>query len=48
MILRAVNATRQIAKRQMTWLRGWKNLHWVSQDTKASVDLIEKKLRQKK
>ena len=48
MIGKAVNATRQLAKRQMTWLRGWKNLYWVSQDTKASVELIEKKLRQKK
>ena len=48
MIVKAVNATRQFAKRQMTWLRGWKNLHWVSQDTKASVKLIEKKLRLKK
>tara|TARA_B110001454_G_scaffold156696_1_gene145943 strand:- start:404 stop:1342 length:939 start_codon:yes stop_codon:yes gene_type:complete len=48
MIVKAVNATRQLAKRQMTWLRGWKNLYWVSQDTKASVKLIEKKLRLKK
>jgi len=48
MVEKAVNATRQLAKRQMTWLRGWKNLHWVSQDTKASVKLIEKKLRLKK
>ena len=48
MTVKAVNATRQLAKRQMTWLRGWKNLYWVSQDTKASVDLIEKKLRLKK
>jgi len=48
MIVKAVNATRQLAKRQITWLRGWKNLHWVSQDTKASVKLIEKKLRLKK
>ena len=48
MTVKAVNATRQLAKRQMTWLRGWKNLHWVSQDNKASVELIEKKLRLKK
>ena len=48
MIVNAVNATRQLAKRQMTWLIGWKNLHWVSQDTEASVKLIEKKLRLKK
>ena len=48
MTVKAVNATRQLAKRQMTWLRGWKDLHWLSQDTKASVKLIEKKLRLKK
>ena len=27
MIFRGIVATRQLAKRQMTWLRGWKNLH---------------------
>ena len=48
MVIKAVNATRQLAKRQMTWLRGWKNLHWVSHDIKVSVGVIEGKLRQKK
>ena len=48
MIVKAVNATRQFAKRQMTWLRGWKNLCLLSQNIKASVKLIEKKLRLKK
>jgi tRNA A37 N6-isopentenylltransferase MiaA len=43
-----VNATRQLAKRQMTWLRGWKNLCLLSQNINASVKLIEKKLRLKK
>ena len=44
MIIKAVNATRQLAKRQMTWLRRWDNLHWVSQDTDVSIDLIKRKL----
>lgn len=26
---RALIASRQLAKRQMTWLRGWDNLHWL-------------------
>ena len=46
MIVKAVNATRQLAKRQMTWLRKWNNLNWVSQDTQKSLDLIQEKLRQ--
>lgn len=29
MVYRGVCATRQLAKRQMTWLRGWQNLHWL-------------------
>jgi tRNA dimethylallyltransferase len=45
MIIKAVNATRQLAKRQMTWLRRWDNLHWVNQDTDASIDLIKRKLQ---
>ncbi|MDC0602140.1 tRNA (adenosine(37)-N6)-dimethylallyltransferase MiaA [Aliiglaciecola sp.] len=27
LVFRGVAATRQLAKRQLTWLRGWKNLH---------------------
>jgi tRNA dimethylallyltransferase len=29
MVFKGVVATRQLAKRQMTWLRGWANLHWL-------------------
>ncbi|WP_158379533.1 tRNA (adenosine(37)-N6)-dimethylallyltransferase MiaA [Candidatus Williamhamiltonella defendens] len=32
MIYRGVCATRQLAKRQMTWLRRWKNLYWLDSD----------------
>ncbi len=26
---RCITATRQLAKRQLTWLRGWPDLHWI-------------------
>jgi tRNA dimethylallyltransferase len=29
MLERGVIATRQLAKRQFTWLRGWSDLHWL-------------------
>jgi tRNA dimethylallyltransferase len=32
MVARAVNATRQLAKRQMTWLRSESELHWLFDD----------------
>ncbi len=32
MIERGVIATRQLAKRQFTWLNGWQNLHWLYTD----------------
>lgn len=35
MIERGIAATRQLAKRQLTWLRGWDQLHWVYTDTEA-------------
>jgi len=33
MIDKAIIATRQLAKRQMTWLRSWENLIWLDSDT---------------
>lgn len=33
MIAKGVAATRQLAKRQLTWLRGWEDLNWVYTDT---------------
>ncbi len=35
MIDRGVAATRQLAKRQLTWLRGWPELNWVYTDTES-------------
>ncbi|ARU95317.1 tRNA (adenosine(37)-N6)-dimethylallyltransferase MiaA [Tatumella citrea] len=32
MVFRGIVATRQLAKRQVTWLRGWQNVHWLDSD----------------
>ncbi|UDG79510.1 tRNA (adenosine(37)-N6)-dimethylallyltransferase MiaA [Candidatus Steffania adelgidicola] len=32
MVFRGICATRQLAKHQMTWLRGWRNLHWLDSE----------------
>ncbi|MGV3345922.1 tRNA (adenosine(37)-N6)-dimethylallyltransferase MiaA [Enterobacteriaceae bacterium LUAb1] len=32
MIYRGICATRQLAKRQMTWLRGWDGIHWLDSE----------------
>lgn len=42
MVQRGVAATRQLAKRQLTWLRGWPGLIWLDTDDKdAGRQLIE-------
>ncbi len=38
---KAVVATRQLAKRQLTWLRGWSELNWVFIDKEAGEMLRE-------
>jgi len=41
MIFRGICATRQLAKRQMTWLRGWKSVHWLDSDKPyAALDKV--------
>lgn len=32
MIYRGICATRQLAKRQITWLRSWENIHWLDSE----------------
>lgn len=39
MIFRVICATNQLAKNQMTWLRSWKNIHWL--DSEKPEDAIE-------
>jgi tRNA dimethylallyltransferase len=43
MIFKGVTATRQLAKRQMTWLRSWKNLTWLNESSKdMSQEILDK------
>jgi len=45
MRFRGVVATRQLAKRQMTWLRGWKQpLNWLESGDKSNFDKIRSSL----
>ncbi|WP_392559058.1 tRNA (adenosine(37)-N6)-dimethylallyltransferase MiaA [Orbus mooreae] len=37
MVFKGVCATRQLAKRQITWLRGWKHpIHWINSDNQKN------------
>lgn len=40
MIFRGVCATRQLAKRQLTWLRSWKNLQWLDMEDKSNLQYV--------
>jgi tRNA dimethylallyltransferase len=40
MIFRGVVATRQLAKRQMTWLRSWQNITWLQSGDKENLQHI--------
>ena len=41
MVFRGVIATRQLAKRQMTWLRSWKDLIWLNESSRdLSQDIL--------
>ncbi|TYP63472.1 tRNA (adenosine(37)-N6)-dimethylallyltransferase MiaA [Stutzerimonas stutzeri] len=37
MVERGVIATRQLAKRQMTWLRGWEGVHWLESSARDNL-----------
>lgn len=37
MIYRGICATRQLSKRQMTWLNGWKGINWLDSDDLSHV-----------
>ena len=39
MLERGIVATRQLAKRQFTWLRGWSDLHWVYTQSETGQSL---------
>lgn len=40
MVFRGVAATRQLAKRQLTWLRGWQNLTWLESGNQENLQRI--------
>lgn len=44
MIEKGVAATRQLAKRQLTWLRAWPDLQWLGGETAQSVENLLKYL----
>ncbi len=44
MVEKVVAATRQLAKRQLTWLRGWKNLNWLESGAEGNVVTVTRHL----
>ena len=44
MIFKGITATRQLAKRQMTWLKSWDDIIWLKENSKNMVSDILKKL----
>ena len=40
MISKAVTATRQLAKRQMTWLRSWNRVIWLEEESDNNLDIV--------
>ena len=40
MVFRGVAATRQLAKRQLTWLRGWQNLTWLESGDQENLQRV--------
>ena len=40
MIFRAVTATRQLAKRQMTWLRSWNRVIWLEEESGKNLNIV--------
>ena len=44
-VSKGVAATRQLAKRQLTWLRKWSDVDWLDSDDKLIVEAALKKIR---
>ncbi|MCY7294730.1 tRNA (adenosine(37)-N6)-dimethylallyltransferase MiaA [Alteromonas sp. a30] len=42
---KAIAATRQLAKRQLTWLRGWQNLTWLNTFDHENINLVVKHVK---
>jgi len=48
MIEKAITATRQLAKRQLTWLRTWPHLHWLDSNDPEAINQVIKLLEAEK
>jgi tRNA dimethylallyltransferase len=42
---KGIAATRQLAKRQITWLRGWSGLHWLDSGAKDVQEQVKARFR---
>ena len=42
---KGIAATRQLAKRQITWLRGWTDLNWIDSEAKNAQEQVKFKVR---
>ncbi|MEC9320292.1 MAG: tRNA (adenosine(37)-N6)-dimethylallyltransferase MiaA, partial [Pseudomonadota bacterium] len=42
---RGIIATRQLAKRQLTWLRGWPDVHWLDTFAHDKLDQVRSRLQ---
>ncbi|WP_448547335.1 tRNA (adenosine(37)-N6)-dimethylallyltransferase MiaA [Thalassotalea fusca] len=40
MVFRGICATRQLAKRQLTWLRNWPNLEWLDMESQNNLEIV--------
>ena len=45
MVEKATAATRQLAKRQLTWLRGWPDLHWLESGNQNNLVTLMRQCR---
>ncbi|GHE20454.1 tRNA (adenosine(37)-N6)-dimethylallyltransferase MiaA [Halomonas urumqiensis] len=46
LVQRGIIATRQLAKRQLTWMRGWTGLEWVDSENRDPMDRVLKLVRE--
>jgi tRNA dimethylallyltransferase len=40
MVFKGICATRQLAKRQLTWLRSWQNLRWLDMEDETNLQQV--------
>ncbi|MGR3913616.1 MAG: tRNA (adenosine(37)-N6)-dimethylallyltransferase MiaA [Gammaproteobacteria bacterium] len=47
MVEKSIAATRQLAKRQLTWMRRWRDLVWIDATEKSFVEVAQKHVRER-